>query len=185
MPDVKLAKLGDKDGRIHCVYTGVVRAGLAHRMITPQIRQLTQHKDVVLHIYAAGNDVTYVRSELNDLIAKGKVVLHKPLSYMDLYRELTQYDIGVVLLNPGNTELLEVALPNKLFEYVASGLPVAAPPYKSLSTFISRYSCGITVNDWAQDVVTNLADMKEVEFHEEFTIDHYIPALLKLYRAIA
>jgi hypothetical protein len=98
---------------------------------------------------------------------------------------LTQYDIGVVLLNPGNTELLEVALPNKLFEYVASGLPVAAPPYKSLSTFISRYSCGITVNDWAQDVVTNLADMKEVEFHEEFTIDHYIPALLKLYRAIA
>lgn len=184
LPEHRLDKLSLADGRIHCVYTGALRAGLTHRMIVPQIRQLTKHKDFVLHLYSTSDDATYIRSGLERLIAGKKVILHKPLHYADLYRELTKYDLGVVLLNPGNTELLDVALPNKVFEYVAAGLPVAAPPYKSLSNFLSMYSCGFTVRDWHQDIIANISNLREVDHREEFTIDFHIPSLLKLYRTV-
>jgi len=88
----------------------------------------------------------------------------------------------VVLLNATDERLLNAALPNKVFEYVSAGLPIAVPPYKSLESFISKYGCGFTVHDWTHGILDNQSKIKEVPFRDEFTIDYYMPRLLELYR---
>jgi len=51
-----------------------------------------------------------------------------------LLDEITQYDFGWAGFNVNrkNREHLDVALPNKVFEYVGCGLPVLAFPHKDI-----------------------------------------------------
>jgi len=87
-------------------------------------------------------------------------------------------------LNPHNECLLNAALPNKVFEYVAAGLPVAVPGYESLRNFLAKYRCGFVVRDWSADISQNLHLIKEVPFRDEYTIDHYVPSLVNLYESL-
>ena len=46
-------------------------------------------------------------------------------------------------MNRKNREHLDVALPNKVFEYIACGLPVLAFPHKNLKEVLDRYNVGM------------------------------------------
>ena len=61
----------------------------------------------------------------------------------ELLKQLTQYDFGWAGLNiASNTEHLEIALPNKVIEYVACGLPVLVFPHKAIRHFIEKGGVG-------------------------------------------
>jgi hypothetical protein len=108
---------------------------------------------------------------------------HAPLAYGELYRELGQYDGGLVLLAPHDTALLDIALPNKLYEYAAAGIPVLVSPYKPLLDFIKKFDCGQALDNL--DAVASTFCPQRVPFREEFTIEHYIPDLIHLYETLA
>lgn len=184
LPERRKSKLSQNDKKIHCVYLGKISANRSHRMIIPHIRSLASCEEIVLHIYPLSDiarEGKMLRDTMNDF---ENIFICNPLHYLELYEEITQYDIGLVLLNPVNEALLDVALPNKIFEYVAAGLPVAVPPYKSLENFVLTYGCGFTVTDWSKDIINNANHIEEVPFKEEFAIDHYMPLLLDLYNRL-
>jgi len=184
LPSSRRPKLSLLDGRIHCVYLGAIGGGLAHRMIVPQIREVVSHDHVTLHLYPTTTGAERELSQVDDLITSGHIVVHTPLHYSRLYEELTQYDLGLVLLNAADERLLDVALPNKIFEYAASGLPVAVPSYDSLVNFVSKFSCGFVIEDWSSGIVDNISNIKSVTFRDEFTIDFYLPSLIRLYEML-
>ena len=62
----------------------------------------------------------------------------------ELLKQLTQYDSGWAGLNiASNTEHLEIALPNKVIEYVACGLSVLAFPHNAIRHFIEKGGVGL------------------------------------------
>ena len=65
-----------------------------------------------------------------------------------LLRALPAYDVGWAAFNTGlNAAHLDTALPNKAFEYLASGLPVAAGPHRALRRLVEDEGVGFVVAD--------------------------------------
>ena len=55
-------------------------------------------------------------------------------------------DIGLILLDSRTNYML--SLPNKLWDYMAFGIPVIAPDYPEIAAVIRKEHCGILLNGW-------------------------------------
>ncbi len=73
------------------------------------------------------------------------------LDYKKVGNYIKQNDIGIILFQPIPNNI--VGLPNKLFNYMAFGLPIVVPNFPDMKTIISEYKCGITVNPTNQEEV--------------------------------
>src|SRR3546814_12200770 len=66
------------------------------------------------------------------------------LDQAQLAEEMAQARAGLVLLHPTNNYL--VIRPNKLFEYMAAGLPVIASDFGHWREVVEPAGCGLLVN---------------------------------------
>ncbi len=72
--------------------------------------------------------------------------VHDPLPPAELLRELPSYDFGWCGFNETlNSAHLDTALPNKLYEYLACGLPVLAFPHRAITHVLKERGLGIVV----------------------------------------
>jgi glycosyltransferase involved in cell wall biosynthesis len=109
-----------------------------------------------------------------------------------LLRALPDYDIGWAAFNTGlNAPHLDTALPNKAFEYLASGLPIAVGPHRALRRLVAREGVGLVV-ERPEDLPRLLreADLpalraRVAERRHRFTLEGHIDAVADLYRASA
>ena len=65
-----------------------------------------------------------------------------------LARVRGQYAYSIVMWDPTGENQLYAA-PNKFFESVASGVPPIAAPHPQCRMLITRYRCGIVMDDWS------------------------------------
>ena len=79
----------------------------------------------------------------------------------EVYEHLSRADIGLVCLHPEPRYL--IALPVKLFEYMAAGLPVIASNFPLWKEIVEGNECGLTVNP---------LDPEEIARAIEYLIDH-------------
>ena len=108
-----------------------------------------------------------------------------------LLRALPSYDIGLATFNTGlNAAHLDTALPNKAFEYLASGLPIAVGPHRALEGLVARNGVGVVI-ERPGDLAARLreADMpalraRVAERRHRFTVEGHIDALVRLYREV-
>lgn len=108
-----------------------------------------------------------------------------------LLRELPRYDIGWAAFNTGlNAAHLDTALPNKAFEYLASGLPIAAGPHLALRRLVAEHGVGIPVDD-PRSLARLLGEAdvpalraRVAERRHRFTVEGRIGSLLGLYRRL-
>jgi glycosyltransferase involved in cell wall biosynthesis len=80
--------------------------------------------------------------QLADNIVPGRVFFHSPLPSMQIVNGISKYDVGFYSLTPTNYNNL-IALPNKLFEFIAAGLAVCIGPSPSMAEIVNQYGCGI------------------------------------------
>jgi glycosyltransferase involved in cell wall biosynthesis len=66
------------------------------------------------------------------------------ISYPKIYDIYHEADIGLSILLPEKRYV--AALPVKLFEYMAAGIPVIASNFPEISSIISSENCGVVVN---------------------------------------
>lgn len=110
----------------------------------------------------------------------------------ELLRTLPAYDVGWAAFNTGlNGAHLDTALPNKAFEYLASGLPLAVGPHRALERLVADHGVGVVVEDPA-DLADALAGgrldaLRErvAERRHDFTVERHIGGLVELYRETA
>jgi len=98
-------------------------------------------------------DTEYI-SELRGLASvMSRIVIQDPVDYGTLIRESRHYDIGILDYEPVTRNHLS-ALPNKIFEYIHSGLAVACGPSPDIVRELAAYQCLVacdrfSVNDLA------------------------------------
>jgi glycosyltransferase involved in cell wall biosynthesis len=110
----------------------------------------------------------------------------------ELLRALPPYDVGWAAFNTGlNAAHLDTALPNKAFEYLASGLPIAAGRHRALARLVAEHGVGVVVDD-PRDLAAALEEAgigalraRVAERRHDFTVEGHIGALVELYRHTA
>ena len=90
-----------------------------------------------LHLYAR-KDEEFVK------LYGETAVLHKPVTYDKLMLKISRHDWGLVG-NIHETSEWKVAFPNKLFEYIAAGVPVVALNADYCADFLIETGFGIVV----------------------------------------
>ena len=109
-----------------------------------------------------------------------------------LLRRLPAYDVGWCAFNTGlNGAHLDTALPNKAFEYLASGLPIAVGPHRALERLVGEHGVGVVVPRPGELAAVleeaDLAGLRErvAGSRSLFTVEGHIGALVDLYRETA
>jgi len=108
------------------VYAGTLSGAPNHNRNI--IAQLEQYEKVHIYPSSLGLPAGYTGNNL---------VIHKIVKPYDLVSELSQYATGLILMQ--NPAIANMAVPNKLFEYIAAGLDVQGT--------LSPEACQIIDND--------------------------------------
>ena len=178
LPRKSLPKLSQKDGQVHTVFVGHV-----NRLKLDRVKEIAD-RGIPVHLY------TFHSSEFEPLLlteckAHEYLYYHGALPRRQLLLALTQYDFGLVLWYRGATEpFFHTVLPSKMFYYLASGLPVIVAPYRSISEFVLSRGCGFVLThiDELEDKIYN--KRYTVGDRAQYTVEHYIPNLVRLYRKL-
>jgi glycosyltransferase involved in cell wall biosynthesis len=170
----------------HLVYQGTISANGGHYDLR-RIFEALVGEGVAVDVYP--NRVVGEFRELADRLSG--LTLHEPSPPAEMLRELPRYDFGWAGFNAElNKPHLDTALPNKIFEYLACGLPVLAFPHRAICRLLTDEGLGIVVahpREIAAEVLR--CDFTELRrrvaaFRSRLTIEANIHRLVELYRTL-
>jgi glycosyltransferase involved in cell wall biosynthesis len=169
------------------VYEGSLNTDGGHYDLR-EIFQALAREGLEIHVYPSRDDPSYATLAKTSL----GIVYHDHLPPEQLYRELPHYDAGWAGFNDAlNVAHLETVLPNKLFEYIACGLPVVSFRHRALAAFIERHQVGLVVDE-VRGLGTALngpelasARAKARDQRLEFTVEANIGRVVRVYEQLA
>jgi phenylacetate-coenzyme A ligase PaaK-like adenylate-forming protein/Flp pilus assembly protein TadD/glycosyltransferase involved in cell wall biosynthesis len=184
LPHNFLPKLSDQDGNVHIVYEGGI-GGNGHRDFSSLFVDLA-NQGIYIHIYPT----FYNKDIAQHFSTFEKIHYNTPLSPKEIIEQMTQYDFGIIPFNleKGNKRFLDSTIANKLFEYLAAGLPVIASPLETYIDYFKKTPVGITFEN-IQDIIENIPRLKEIaektDFSKQiFTYEGEIGRFEQFYREI-
>jgi len=116
----KVAPLTKKEKGITLVHSGIL---VKERNVEVIIKALTLVDNVSLIIQGDGPDKDRLTSLVQHLNISNKVTFIDPVPPGELVNSLARYDVGLNLLS-SETNQMDGAAPNKIFDYVRAGLGV-------------------------------------------------------------
>lgn len=160
---------GYSSGFRYCDYTDACKA--------------TSEIGMDFHLYAGRADEPFRKHYSFE-----RTFVHEPLNYEVLMERIGRHDWGLVG-NTTKTREWDVAMPNKLFEYIATGVPVVAMNAKNSSSFIEATGMGISVSGpeelaerWGEHRETRKKLFKE---RQAWSMNSHIHKLEDFYRAVS
>ncbi|MCK4718479.1 MAG: glycosyltransferase [Thermoplasmata archaeon] len=187
-PTTFLPKLSEKDGASHLVCVGGIDIEpleiAAYRAIMPQLVEMTE-QGFHIHIYGTAPSASKVE-RIKDICNRNpRLHWHDPIPPPGLYEELTQYDAGLILVDPvGELKHIQISIPNKLFEYLSAGLYVfASKELWAIVDFLSEHGCGCGI-ERAGDISDYWGKHHPIPWKEEFSLEHYLVKLRKVYDSL-
>jgi glycosyltransferase involved in cell wall biosynthesis len=126
------------------VYSGGVTTG---RGLEQLISALPHLDGARVRMVGGGHD-SYRRelARLAERLGVGdRVALPEPVSVEEVIPFLASADVGVALIQPTCLSY-ELSLPNKLFEYIAAGLPILASDIPVIGAFVREHELGLVVS---------------------------------------
>ena len=135
-----LDKLSLVDNNIHIVYQGSISL-YKHRNFVDIFTAIAIN-NIHIHIYPSRLD-----EELKNFFSKFQNIhYYNPLSPTEIMTEMTKYDIGIIPWNLelGQKRFLDTTIANKLYEYLAAGLPVLTSSVKSYEDYFEKNRVGLT-----------------------------------------
>lgn len=117
-PSLPIKKRNDN---INIIYIGSLARG---RRLDLPIRAMSHIKDqnISLHMVGTGDHIAELGSLIDDLKLQNFVYLWDPVPHSDIPALLSACDLGILVLP--DHEAWNSSSPQKIFEYLASGLPV-------------------------------------------------------------
>jgi glycosyltransferase involved in cell wall biosynthesis len=120
-----------------------------HVLLQALAETARQHSDIELHVCGEFDPRDDIGAWSAEFISKHglerNVRLHGYLPYVDMFDLLADCCCGVILLQPGRANDF-TGQPNKLFEFMGSGLAVIASDFPEMSWVVRAHDCGWVVN---------------------------------------
>jgi len=182
-------KLSEVDGKVHIVYIGTLTSLMKENQYNlVRIFKEIAEKEMHIHIYPSKlsvKDKTYKRIAEEERF----IHYHGYLQRKRLLTEITQYDFGWAGFNANekNRKHLDVALPNKVIEYISCGLPVLAFPHKTIKKFVEKHGVGFVFSEmdelskWVKKRESSMVKKRTSRLRFRFTIERNIGKVLRLY----
>ncbi len=183
----KLPEKNDVDyDRVRMVYQGFLSNNKGHYDLMDIFAAIGE-TGVELSIYPSRDNPTYRKFAAD----KPNIFYNNHLSPEDLFPELTQYDFGWAGFNATlNSSHIDTVLPNKVFEYIACGLPVVIFPHKSLKAFLEIHNLGVIIED-VNELMPALHDngieilrQNLIKNRNRFTIEAHIHQVRQIYEQV-
>ena len=142
-----------KNDQIIVLYQGGLGSGRGVNLLLSAFKQRKDNK-VVIVFMGAGN------LELDILVASkesDRIFFHPAVPPDIVLNYTVSADIGVSFIQ--NTCLsYYYCMPNKLFEYAMSGLPVIVSSMKEMRSFVEKYNLGVVVEKESVDALNEAID---------------------------
>lgn len=166
-PELKevVANVGPQSDRSEtfCYIGGIAkRRGSQEMAIAAQLVASEVQKPVLL---MAGSFVQAgTEAAMSHALADGSVKMLGHLGRSDLYALMSSTRAGLLLFHPepNHTE----SQPNKLFEYMAAGLPVIASDFPHWRSIIENVGCGLLVNPLDPEAIAQAMRLILSDNHE-------------------
>jgi len=139
--------------------------------------------DLGIQVYA------YTASPVHNPLNYKGVILMCGTSYAALIHELSMYEFGLVG-SPKADPMFDGALPNKMFEYMAAGLPMICMNAPDASNFLEATGMGVTVKD-VKEIPDAMQYMRDHKYRARtwknrwnWTMETQIGKVTKLYEEV-
>jgi glycosyltransferase involved in cell wall biosynthesis len=171
---------------IRIVYEGFLSSNGSHYDLRAIFRALAK-EGLEVHIYPSRDNSDY--RALADAVPN--IIYYSHHTPEKLFEEITQYDFGWTgFKDTVNTVHLDTVLPNKLFEYIACGLPVISFPHEALRNFLETQRMGLVI-----DAVSGLTEQlkapqmlavrENVRRHRwDFTVEANMGRIMRIYQQL-
>ncbi len=161
----RLSKLSSIDHELHCVYQGGIHKNPNYFRYMEEIWLRIAESGVHVHFYTQADPAYCISIEQKhpNLHYEGNI------DSTELITELTKYDCGLLLFKdlPDYQLLLDTALPNKIYEYLAAGLPEAVGNVRAHREFVERYSVGGYL-DLKKDIKEQICEIAQIKIDDNF-----------------
>lgn len=152
------------DGKIRLVHHGI--AGYQRRLNL--LIEAMKHLDesYTLDFYLMANSTPCLAELKKSAEANPRIRFNDPVPMQDLPMVLNQYDVGIAVFPP-ITKNLELALPNKFFEYLQARLAVSIGPSVEMERIVREYDLGVVSRDFtAVEIARSIARIKSSNIME-------------------
>ena len=183
IPAKQAKKLSDKDNCKHLALIGNIIYDELNKVVSA-IKKISAHR-INIHIYPVGNKI-----KIDNIKAKCKsdpyIHFHSALPPNILIEELQQYDFGLLPFPADRNAInIRTALPNRMFDYLIAGLPVAANNSGSISKFVKANNIGFVYNNIDELVLKLKVDSNNYKIDKtKFIMENHIHLVERLYKQI-
>lgn len=140
-------------------------------------KELAEEKDVYLY---SANPIRSDRYKHDRVHAAG------PFSYPELLANMARHSVGIVG-SPMVLQDFEDSMPNKLFEYIASGLPVVVLNAPEAKRFVEKHKLGYGVTN-AKEAIEAATELENdgtlADRRWDYAMEAEIPKITGLYRKV-
>ena len=173
--------------KIILVHQGVLLDG---RGLIPMLKAIQKTEKYVLVILGEGSFRSELEKNIEQLKIGEKVKFAGNINYADLHEWTCSADIGLCNIEPISFSY-ELALPNKLFEYILAELPVLVTDLPALREIVNSTECGVIIpqENNATDILNalesivnsdNIYKLKSREAKNRFTYESQKDLIIKI-----
>ncbi|MFM6964891.1 MAG: glycosyltransferase, partial [Sphingomonadales bacterium] len=111
------------------------------RGIEEAVLAMAQIDNAILYLVGDGDVIPEIKKLVAQQALQNKVRFVPRLPYHELMRFTAAADLGLALDKPLSLNY-QLALPNKVFDYIQAGTPILASPLIEIQNIIQQYDCG-------------------------------------------
>jgi glycosyltransferase involved in cell wall biosynthesis len=155
--------------RIRVLYHGIVVPGRGLEIAIDSVVQWRSEFELTIR----GPENPQFTPTLRECIAarglNGRVVLAPAVPMTELVEEAAAFDIGFFAL-PGHSRHNELALPNKIFEYVMAGLCLCTTDLPEIADLIREHELGVTISTLDAAAIAaaiNGLDRQRIDYYKQ------------------
>lgn len=148
--------------RLRLVHHGVAQANRNLEAIIKGCGAVSDKCELHLYLIEDSKDKKYYKKIITLASKFENIFLHKPVPYSQLIKELNQYDLGVYMLKPIDSQTA-YTLPNKLFDFIQARLGLVISDQPAMKSIVAEHDIGVVVQGYDAETLSKVLSNLELE----------------------